>query len=91
MEFGVQPYLLRSRGEASLKYRAYAKAFERDHKLGLKLASARAFAGLESLLTDGFLVVSEKYRNWVVANGPAATSNGGTGRVATQNYRGSVG
>lgn len=69
MEFGVQPYLLRSRGEASLKYRAYAKAFKRDPKLGLKLASARAFTGWESLFTDGFLVVSERYRNWVAADG----------------------
>jgi Glycosyl transferase family 2 len=47
------------------EYQAYAKELGRNPRLSLKLDSARAFTGLEQLIEDGFLVVSEKYRHWL--------------------------
>jgi hypothetical protein len=47
------------------EYQAYAKELGRNPHLSLKLDSARVFTGLEQLIGDGFLVVSEKYRHWV--------------------------
>ena len=47
------------------EYQAYAKELGRNPRVSLKLDSARAFTGLEQLIEDGFLVVSEKYRHWL--------------------------
>jgi hypothetical protein len=52
------------------EYRAYARAIERDPMLLLKRTSARRFTGLEPLIADGFLVVSDEYRHWVKTRGP---------------------
>jgi hypothetical protein len=51
------------------EYRAYARALTRDPMLGFKRASARRFTGLEPLMADDFLVVSDEYRQWVNAHG----------------------
>ena len=47
------------------EYKAYAEALERDPQVTLKLASTQRFKGLEPLIDQGFLVVSEKYRHWI--------------------------
>src|SRR5436190_1045600 len=47
------------------EYQAYAKELGCNPRVSLKLDSARAFTGLEQLIEDGFLVVSEKYRHWL--------------------------
>ena len=47
------------------EYRAYARELGRHPRLRMKLDSAQVFTGLEQLIQDGFLVVSEKYRQWV--------------------------
>ncbi len=54
------------------EYKAYAKALERDPDLNLKLDSARLFTGLEPLLNDKFLIVSDQYRKWIFKNGAVA-------------------
>lgn len=51
--------------KVSDEYRAYAETLERDPQVTLKLASAQRFKGLEPLIGQGFLVVSEKYRHWI--------------------------
>jgi hypothetical protein len=52
------------------EYQAYAKTLARNPALGLKLNSARLFTGLEQLIEDRFLVVSDKYRQWVADHAP---------------------
>ena len=43
----------------------YRKALARNPRLSLKGPSARRFSGLEPLIADGFLVVSDDYVRWV--------------------------
>ncbi len=59
------------------EYKAYGRALERDPDLNLKLDSARPFTGLEPLIDEKFLIVSDQYRRWVVEHGrPAKIGNG---------------
>lgn len=51
------------------EYRMYAKRLNSDVDLNLKLGSARCYAGTEPLIEEEFLVISERYRQWV-ANHP---------------------
>jgi hypothetical protein len=47
------------------EYVAYAAALEQDPRLSLMRPTARRFEGLEPLIAEGFLVVSDEYRDWV--------------------------
>jgi hypothetical protein len=47
------------------EYKAYSQRLNGSANLNFKLEFARPFAGLEPLITDEFLIVSEKYRQWV--------------------------
>jgi len=47
------------------EYKAYAKRLEDGAKLNLKLASAQRFTGLDQLIEEQLLIVSNKYRQWV--------------------------
>jgi hypothetical protein len=47
------------------EYMAYSNALSRNPHLELKRETARRFAGVEPLIVDGFLVVSDEYRRWV--------------------------
>jgi glycosyl transferase family 2 len=49
------------------EYLAYADALARNPRLSLVLPSARRFAGVDSLIADGFVVVPECYRRHVAA------------------------
>ncbi|HXE80755.1 MAG TPA: glycosyltransferase family 2 protein [Vicinamibacterales bacterium] len=53
------------------EYRAYARGLESQPKLQLKGPMARRFEGLEPLIADGFVVVSDEYRNWAAAYAPS--------------------
>lgn len=57
------------------EYVAYAKALAADPKLTLMSDSARTFTGLEPLLDEGFLVVSDEYRRWTERYGDDRSSN----------------
>ncbi len=46
------------------EYKAYCKALDCDPALRLKLPSAQRFTGLDRLIDEEFLMVSEKYRQW---------------------------
>jgi Glycosyl transferase family 2 len=47
------------------EYKAYAKGLEDGTSVNFKLPSAQRFIGLEQLIEDRFLIVSEKYQEWV--------------------------
>jgi hypothetical protein len=47
------------------EYRGYLRTLEGNANLNLKFESGRGFTGLEQLIKDQFLIVSEKYRQWV--------------------------
>ena len=47
------------------EYRGYLRSLEGNANLNLKFESARGFTGLEQLIEEQFLIVSEKYRQWV--------------------------
>ena len=47
------------------EYQAYARALNGTVTINVKLQSARPFTGLEPLIENQFLVVSQKYRQWV--------------------------
>jgi hypothetical protein len=47
------------------EYLAYARGLAANPDLSLMGPSARCFTGLEALIADGFLVVSDDYRQWV--------------------------
>lgn len=47
------------------EYVAYAKGLADNPELSLMRPSARRFTGLDALIADGFLVVSNDYREWV--------------------------
>jgi Glycosyl transferase family 2 len=47
------------------EYVSYGKELARNPRLCLKGPSARLFTGLEPLIADGFLVVSDDYLRWV--------------------------
>ncbi len=49
------------------EYVAYAAALERDPQLSLMRPTAVRFSGLEPLVAEGFLVASDRYREWVRA------------------------
>jgi hypothetical protein len=51
------------------EYVAYARALTESASPPLMQPTARRFAGLEPLIADGFLVVSEEYRRWVQDHG----------------------
>lgn len=51
------------------EYKAYLKALEGAANLNFKLESAQIFTGLERLIADGFIVISEGYRRWVKQHG----------------------
>jgi hypothetical protein len=53
------------------EYMAYANALYANPKLTLMSTSARTFTGVEPLIDDHFLVVSDEYRRW--ADGYGAT------------------
>jgi hypothetical protein len=50
------------------EYIAYSKRLDGDPALVLKLETARRFEDLERLIAEDFLVVSDKYRQWVNAH-----------------------
>ena len=59
----------------SRAYRAYLRALQKSPDLTLKRATARRFRGVDELVREGFLTVSEEYRAWVrmhVARGDTA-------------------
>jgi hypothetical protein len=47
------------------EYRSYARSLAGAPLLQLKGPTARRYEGLDPLIADGFLVVSEEYRRWV--------------------------
>lgn len=47
------------------EYVAYADMLQRNPRLSLMRPSARCFAGLEPLIAEHFIVVSDEYRRWV--------------------------
>ena len=47
------------------EYEAYGRALAKNSDLSLMRPTARRFSGLEALIADGFLVVSDEYRRWV--------------------------
>jgi len=49
------------------EYEAYAAALARNPGLTLMRTTARRFEGLEPLIQERFLAVSERYRQWVRA------------------------
>jgi hypothetical protein len=51
------------------EYVAYLKGLEMNPMLALRLDTARRFEDLEQLIAEDFLVVSDKYRQWVKAHG----------------------
>ena len=55
------------------EYVAYANALAANPKLTLKSESARTFTGLEPLIDDHFLVVSDEYRRWTERYGASFT------------------
>ena len=60
-------------GTTTDEYVGYARELARNPRLSLKRSSARRFTGLEPLIADGFLVVSNDYVRWVrdYTNDPA--------------------
>jgi hypothetical protein len=50
------------------EYVAYLKGLEVNPTLALRLDTARRFEDLEQLIAEDFLVVSDKYREWVKAH-----------------------
>jgi hypothetical protein len=54
-------------GTTTAEYEAYAAALARDPDLTLMRPTARRFDGLEPLIEEGFLAVSDRYREWVRA------------------------
>ena len=59
------------------EYKAYAKRLKERANLSFKLGSARRFTGFEELIEAQFLLVSEKYKQWVsdrAAEHPSVTS-----------------
>jgi hypothetical protein len=50
------------------EYVAYWTRLERNHNINLRLETAKKFSGLEKLVEEEFLVVSDKYRLWVNAH-----------------------
>jgi hypothetical protein len=65
-------------GTTSDEYVRYRKELARNPRLRLKRPSARRFTGLEPLIADGFLVVSDDYVRWVRdhTNDPARQRGG---------------
>ena len=59
-------------GTTTDEYQAYAAGLAERPELDFMRRSSRRFCGLEPLIRDGFLVVSEDYRRWVdeYAGGP---------------------
>jgi hypothetical protein len=51
------------------EYVAYARALSQNLSPVLLQPTARRFEGLDPLIADGFLVVSDEYRRWVRAHG----------------------
>ena len=47
------------------EYRMYSKKLNDSANLNLKRESARRFTGLIALIDDRFLIVSDKYLQWV--------------------------
>jgi len=47
------------------EYVAYWKGLERNPNLNLRLKTAKKLSGLEELIEEEFLVVSDRYRQWV--------------------------
>ena len=47
------------------EYKAYLKGLKGNAYPNFKLQSAQSFTGLERLIEDRFLIVSEKYQQWV--------------------------
>lgn len=47
------------------EYKMYAKSLNGGASLNFKLETAQRFTGLERLIEDKFLIVSDKYRQWV--------------------------
>src|SRR5215475_4167062 len=68
---------------AAAEYEKYWMTLKHRPNLSLKTGRARRFEGVNSLLENGFLVVSEQYRRWVDAHrrklmmsAPAASRDG---------------
>jgi Glycosyl transferase family 2 len=47
------------------EYKMYARSLNGSASLNFKLETAQRFTGLERLIEDKFLIVSDKYRQWV--------------------------
>ncbi len=47
------------------EYKMYSRALSCRANLNFKCETARSFNGLKPLIKDQFLIVSEKYRQWV--------------------------
>ena len=55
------------------EYVGYARELARNPRLSMMRSSARRFTGLEALIADGFLIVSDEYVRWVRDQTPGAT------------------
>ena len=47
------------------EYKMYSRGLSDRANLNFKRETARSFRGMESLIKDQFLIVSEKYRQWI--------------------------
>jgi hypothetical protein len=56
------------------EYKVYAKGLNGGTDLNFKFQSAQLFAGLEPLIEQQFLIVSNRYRQWVREHTPQASS-----------------
>jgi hypothetical protein len=50
------------------EYRMYSKCLNGSSSINFNRETARRFSGLEQLVEDGFLIVSDDYRRWVQAH-----------------------
>jgi hypothetical protein len=69
------------------EYSAYWAVLERDPNIALHSDSARTFHGLEPLIDDEFLVVSEKYMRWVDAHARSPKAEADEGATTTTDVR----
>lgn len=53
------------RGVFTDEYEAYWNALERNPNLNIKFSTAQKFSGIDSLIEQDFIVVSDRYKQWV--------------------------
>ena len=63
---------LRNHPGDSVHYRGFVDVLSREPDFCLRTDTARELAGVNQLVDEGFLTVSERYRDWVEAHGRSA-------------------